>query len=91
MATHIRDVMRGVLRHVKSQQHIQQQLEAVLDQLIDAPTRKYICVKSIMKKSVILAAGSSAALYNVNLKKADLLQAVKQQIPAIENIVIKVQ
>jgi len=90
MATHARDVVRGVLRHVKNQHHIQQQLESVLDQLLDAQTRKYICVKYIRKKTVVLSAGSSAALYNANLKKTELLQVIKQYMPVIENIVIKV-
>jgi hypothetical protein len=90
MATHIRDVMKGLLRHAKDQHHIQQQLEAVLDQLIDEQTRKYISVKYIQKKTLVLSAGSSAALYNANLKKTELLQAVKQLMPEIENITIKV-
>lgn len=82
--------MKGVLHHVKKQHHTQQRLEEVLGRVLDAETRKYICVKHIRESTVVLSAGSSAALYNASLKKTELLRAVKQLIPEIEDIVIKV-
>jgi len=91
MATHIKDVVAGVLRQAKARRHIQQQVENVLDEIVDVQTRKHIRVKYIQKKSLILHTQSSAALYNTNLKKAEILEAVQQRIPTIENVVIKVR
>lgn len=78
------------MRHAKDQHHNQQQIEALLDRVIDPQTKRSISVKYIQKKTLVLGASSSAALYNINLKKEELLQAVKQIMPSIENINIKV-
>lgn len=90
-ATHIKSVVEGVLRQVKDRFCVQRCVDLVLDRIVDKETRRFISVKRIYKKTIVLSSGSSAALYNVNLKKTEILASVQQEMPKIEKIVIEVQ
>ena len=90
MATHIKTLIECFLGGKKKDLEKQDQLNKILSKILDKETKKHIWLKTIKKNILFLKSDSSAATYNFNLYKNQILNEVGQVWGKIEDIKVEI-
>lgn len=88
MATHIKDLLNDFFKENEKKIKEKERIQAIIDDVIGDPIKRYISLRGVDKKKVVIFSDSSSVKYEMNLKKKELLESLKKEIPFIEDIQI---
>lgn len=88
---HIKHILRGFLKQVKGQADTRDKVKALMASLLTAKMKTHVKVSGIYKGKLTLSTDTQTASYELNLKKAALLAAVKKEFPEVNEIKIKAE
>lgn len=90
MDTHIRIIIKDFLREKEKEFKEKEKLEKILATNLGRELRKYVHLGKIYRNKLVFYTNTSSSGFDFNLKKNDLLEAVRKEFPQIEDIKIKV-
>lgn len=90
MATHIKSIIQNFLKNTRNNIQDKTKIEQVIDNNLDKKLKKHIYLKQIYKNTIIFGSESPSVSYVFNLKKQDLLKAIKKELPQIDDVKITI-
>ncbi|MBU1122002.1 MAG: DciA family protein [Candidatus Omnitrophota bacterium] len=91
MATHIKDILNTFFKETETKIKDKESIQKIIERELGENIKKRICVRGIEKEQVIIYVDSSSVKYEVSLKKKQLLEAIKKEVPKIGDIQITIE
>ena len=90
MATHIKTLIEYFLGDKKKDLEKQEEVNKILSKILDKETQKHVHLKTVKKNILFLKSDSSAATYNFNLYKKQILNEVGKVWRKVEDIKVEI-
>lgn len=91
MAIHIKHLVKDFIKESYKKKNFYNDVEKIIKDVLDEKILKYIKSKRIYKNRLIFYCDNSSTLYEFNLKKNFLIDAIKKKFQNIEDIKIKIK
>ena len=90
MATHIKVLIKKFLKEQKKTTRQHSEIRRVIKENLDRTSAKNLVVEGVHKNTLIIRSSSSSFVYDFNLKKEGILEALQKELPCLKEIKIKV-
>ncbi len=91
MTEHIKTIIDKYIKKNKKKQNQYQNIQNILEAELSQKITEKIQIEFRNKKEAVIFVSSSAAAYEVKLKEGKIIKTIKQQIPKLKKIKIKVK
>lgn len=88
MATHIKDLLDNFFRESEQKIKEKEKIQEIIDSVAGEPLKNFISLRDVDKKKVVISSDAASVKYEINLKKKELLQRLKTELPFIEDVQI---
>lgn len=88
MATHIKDLLDNFFRESEQKIKEKEKIQEIIDSVAGEPLKNFISLRDVDKKRVVISSDAASVKYEINLKKKELLQRLKTELPFIEDVQI---
>jgi len=87
----IKDIIPQVLTDLSQRKPLRQtQIQKIWQHVVDSKIEKHVALAGFDKGVLLVLVDSPTRLFQLNLQKKKILEAIKQQVPEIESIHLKI-
>ena len=90
MATHIKEIVKKFLKEQSKATQEREKIKKIINGTLGRTLAENITLEGIYKNTLILRSNASSFIYDFNLKKKGVLEALQKELPRLKDVKIKI-
>ena len=90
MATHIKEIVKKFLKEQSKAIQEREKIKKIINRTLGRTLAENITVEGVYKNTLIIHSNASSFIYDFNLKKKGVLEALQKELPHLKDVKIKI-